>query len=93
MANAYASKLKKEAPNMNSSKTLNEGRIESLDFIVKGMTCSHCKASVESSIKSIDDKIETFVNLSTGRVSIKGLSIDKLKVKEKIESRGFTVEF
>ena len=57
------------------------------------MTCSHCKESVESSIKSIDEKIETFVNLSTGEVSIKGFSLDKLKVKEKIESRGFTVEF
>ena len=57
------------------------------------MTCSHCKESVESSIKSIDEKIETFVNLSTGQVSIKGFSLDKLKVKEKIENRGFTVEF
>ena len=40
--------------------------ILNLDFIVNGMTCSHCKESVESSIKSIDDKIETFVNLATG---------------------------
>ena len=93
MANAYRSKLKKEVPKMNTSETSNEDHIDSLDFIVNGMTCSHCKESVESSIKSIDEKIETFVNLSTGEVSIKGFSLDKLKVKEKIESRGFTVEF
>jgi len=93
MANAYRSKLKKEIPKMNTSETFNEDHIDSLDFIVNGMTCSHCKESVESSIKSIDEKIETFVNLSTGEVSIKGFSLDKLKVKEKIESRGFTVEF
>jgi len=93
MANAYRSKLKKEVPKMNTPKTSNEDHIDSLDFIVKGMTCSHCKESVESSVKSIDEKIETFVNLSTGEVSIKGFSLDKLKVKEKIESRGFTVEF
>ena len=93
MANAYRSKLKKEVPKMNTSELSNEDHIDSLDFIVNGMTCSHCKESVESSIKSIDEKIETFVNLSTGEVSIKGFSIDKIKVKEKIESRGFTVEF
>jgi len=93
MANAYRSKLKKEIPKMNTSETSNEDHTDSLDFIVNGMTCSHCKESVESSIKSIDEKIETFVNLSTGEVSIKGFSLDKLKVKEKIESRGFTVEF
>ena len=93
MANAYRSKLKKEVPKMNTSETSNENHMDSLDFIVNGMTCSHCKESVESSIKSIDEKIETFVNLSTGEVSIKGFSLDKLKVKEKIESRGFTVDF
>ena len=78
---------------MNTPETSNEDHIVSLDFIVNGMTCSHCKESVESSIKSIDSNIETFVDLSNGQVSIKGLSLDKLKVKEKIESRGFTVEF
>ena len=46
------SKLKKEVPNMNTSEIPNEDHIESLDFIVNGMTCSHCKESVESSIKS-----------------------------------------
>ncbi len=93
MATAYRSKLKEEVPKMNTSGTSNEDHIDSLDFIVNGMTCSHCKESVESSIKSIDEKIETFVNLSTGEVSIKGFSLDKIKVKEKIESRGFTVKF
>ena len=93
MANAYISKIKKEVPNMNTSEIPNEDHIESLDFIVNGMTCSHCKESVESSIRSIDDKIETVVNLATGQVSIKGLNLDKPKLKEKIENRGFTVEF
>ena len=52
MANAYISKLKKEVPNMNTSEIPNEDHIESLDFIVNGMTCSHCKESVESAISS-----------------------------------------
>ena len=56
------------------------------------MTCSHCKESVESSIKSIDSNAETSIDLLSGKVKIKGLNLDELAIKEKIEGRGFTVE-
>ena len=56
------------------------------------MTCSHCKESVESSIKSIYSNAETSIDLSSGKVQIKGINLDELTIKEKIEGRGFTVE-
>ena len=56
------------------------------------MTCSHCKESVESSIKSIHQNAETSIDLSSGKVKIKGINLDELAIKEKIEGRGFKVE-
>ena len=59
---------------------------------IRDRTCSHCKESVESSIKSIVSNAETSIDLSSGKVQIKGINLDELAIKEKIESRGFTVE-
>ncbi len=92
MANAYYSKLRKNISDIEISGGYNSNHAESLDLVVKGMTCSHCKESVESSIKSIDSNAETSIDLSSGKVKIKGLNLDELAIKEKIEGRGFTVE-
>jgi copper chaperone CopZ len=47
---------------------------------------------VESSIKSINSNVETSIDLASGKVQIRGLNLDELAIKEKIEGRGFTVE-
>ncbi len=65
---------------------------DSIDLIVNGMTCSHCKESVESSIKSINENAETLIDLASGKVLIRGLGLDEFAIREKIEARGFTVE-
>ena len=92
MAIAYYSKLRKDNSNVEISESHNSNSTESLDLIVNGMTCSHCKESVNSSIKSICPNAETSIDLSSGKVQIKGLNLDEFAIKEKIESRGFTVE-
>ena len=92
MANAYYSKLRKNNSNIEISESYNSNHTESLDLVVNGMTCSHCKESVESSIKSIHSNAETSIDLSSGKVQIKGINLDELAIKEKIEGRGFTVE-
>ena len=58
MANAYYSKLRKNNSNIEISESYNSNYTESLDLVVNGMTCSHCKESVESSIKSIHQNAE-----------------------------------
>ena len=92
MANAYYSKIRKNNSNIEILESQNSNHTESLDLVVSGMTCSHCKESVESSIKSINSNVETSIDLSSGKVHIKGINLDELAIKEKIEGRGFTVE-
>ena len=92
MANAYYSKIRKNNSNIEILESQNSNRTESLDLVVNGMTCSHCKESVESSIKSIHSNAKTSIDLSSGKVHIKGINLDELAIKEKIEGRGFTVE-
>ena len=92
MANAYFSKLRKNNSKIEISESYNNNHTESLILVVNGMTCSHCKESVESSIKSIHSNAETSIDLSSGKVQIKGSNLDELAIKEKIKGRGFTVE-
>ena len=63
---------------------------QNLSFTVNGMTCSHCKESVESAIFSFDSVSDTTIDLSTGSVVISGMDLDEKAIKEKIVNRGFT---
>ena len=92
MANAYYSKQRKNIPNTETSKKSEQNFADSLDLIVNGMTCNHCKESVESSIKSIYENAETTIDLASGKVLIRGLGLDEVAIRKKIEGRGFTVE-
>lgn len=58
---------------------------------VGGMTCNHCKANVENSVKSSEGVEEATVDLSSGTVLIKGTSFDLEKIKTGIESIGYTI--
>ncbi len=60
-------------------------------FNVQGMTCSHCKESVESAATSCEGVIETLVDLQTGNVKIIGTDYKESDIKEKIINRGFTI--
>lgn len=56
---------------------------------VGGMTCNHCKASVENNLKSLPFIEEVEVDLSSGEVSIKGENIDYKAVENKVSSLGY----
>jgi hypothetical protein len=58
---------------------------------VGGMTCNHCKANVENSVKSSEGVEEATVDLSSGTVVIKGSSFDLEKIKSGIESIGYKI--
>ena len=92
MANAYYSKRMKNIPNIETPKNSGKNYADSLDLIVSGMTCSHCKESVKSSIKSIHSDAKTSIDLASGKVLIRGLNLDEVTIREKIKGRGFTVE-
>jgi uncharacterized membrane protein YraQ (UPF0718 family)/copper chaperone CopZ len=58
---------------------------------VGGMTCNHCKANVENSIKSSSGVEDATVDLTSGKVIIKGNSFDLDNIKKGIESIGYKI--
>jgi Heavy-metal-associated domain. len=55
------------------------------------MTCNHCKANVENSVKSFEGVDEAIVDLLSGKVIIKGKTFDLEKIKSGIESIGYKI--
>lgn len=60
---------------------------------VQGMSCGHCKMSVEGALKNLDGVSEAEVNLESGKVDV---TFDESKVtvdalKEAIEEQGYDV--
>ncbi|MBS4220004.1 copper chaperone CopZ [Bacillus sp. FJAT-49711] len=60
---------------------------------VQGMSCGHCKKSVEGALKKLDGVSKAEVNLEAGKVDI---TFDESKVnveamKEAIEDQGYDV--
>lgn len=77
-------RLQSEAPSGFSTsniKTLQVG----------GMTCNHCKANVENSIKSSEGVEDATVDLLSGKVIIKGNAINLEQIKSGIESIGYKI--
>lgn len=63
-------------------------------FNVQGMTCGHCKMSVEGALKKLDGVSVAEVNLDAGKVDV---TFDESKVnvdamKEAIEEQGYDVK-
>ncbi len=61
---------------------------------VQGMTCGHCKMSVENALKDLEGVQTAEVNLDAGNVAV---TYDEAKVnqdamKEAIEDQGYDVE-
>ncbi|WP_255639784.1 copper chaperone CopZ [Aquibacillus saliphilus] len=60
---------------------------------VKGMTCGHCKQSVEGALQGLDGVTSAEVDLGTGKVTV---SYDDNKVtvaamQEAVEDQGYDV--
>jgi len=62
---------------------------KNLKIGVGGMTCNHCKASVERNLKSIEGIESVNANPDTGDVIIQGTAFDLEKIKFVIEDIGY----
>ena len=61
-------------------------------LIVNGMSCNHCKMSVEKALKKIDNVEDVEVNLETKEVIISSnKEIDNKVIEETIKEAGFEV--
>ena len=91
LINAYISRLKENERGNHSNDGLMNESFSQKQIIVDGMTCGHCKESVESVLNAFDSVKKASVDLISGKVLIEGVDIEIDKIKEKIISRGFTV--
>ena len=91
LLNAYLSKFKVSGAKSINKQIVMDNSEESIEIFVGGMTCNHCKDSVESAIQGFKGVNNISVDLTSGHVIVSGYKLNKLKIKKKIEGRGFTV--
>ena len=58
-------------------------------FLVEGMTCKHCKARIENSIKGIPGVEEVEADNLKGQVSVTGSQINEETIKSAVENAGY----
>ena len=86
--NGYIQKYRKTEP--EEVITQNKIDMKFQTITVEGMTCNHCKMNVENNLKKLDFLEDAQVNLAEKSVTLKGENIDLNKVKETVESLGYT---
>ncbi|TLX72643.1 heavy metal-associated domain-containing protein [Labilibacter sediminis] len=65
------------------------GILKTEAFKVEGMTCSHCKASVETNLKKLDGINTVNANPALNKVEVSGSEINQIKIEEVINSLGY----
>jgi copper chaperone CopZ len=58
-------------------------------FKVEGMSCKNCKAHIERDIAALDGIDSVVAELETGEVTVSGIYIDVMKVKNAVEQAGY----
>ena len=91
LINSYVYKLKGERSKTAESEDAFDGSKDRLSIMVDGMTCSHCKESVETAVYSCSGVESTSVDLATGQVIIIGTGFDEGAIKDKIKRKGFSL--
>ena len=92
LLNAYTHKLKGGIPKPDGNENIIDGSQDRLSIRVDGMTCSHCRESVESAVYSCSGVESTSVDLLKGLVFVIGSDLDESAIKDKIKSRGFSLK-
>jgi len=90
--NSYVYKLKGEITEIGVSENEFDESKDRLSIGVDGMTCSHCKESVESAVYSCGGVENASVNLLTGEVIVLGSGLNEGAIRDKIKSKGFSLD-
>ncbi len=61
-------------------------------YVVKGMSCNHCRTNTEKIIRKVKGVESVSVDLQSGLATVVGDNIDDAAVREAVESIGFTLE-
>ena len=65
--------------------------IQTREYTVEGMTCSHCVASVREEVSDIPNVVDVNVDLESGRLVVAGDDIDDAMVRAAVEEAGYDV--
>lgn len=84
--NGYIRKYRIAKPQINHKSNTNTMNYKTIK--VEGMTCNHCKASVESNLEMLDFVKHATVNLANKTVSLEG-DLKMEEVKNTINSLGY----
>ncbi len=60
-------------------------------YIVQGMTCEHCRASVTEEVSEVPGVASVDVDLATGRVTVTGEEVDEAAVRAAVDEAGYEV--
>jgi copper chaperone CopZ len=65
--------------------------IETRDYTVAGMTCSHCVLSVREEVSDLAAVDAVDVDLASGRLAVTGAGIDDAAVRAAVSEAGYEV--
>lgn len=60
-------------------------------YLVEGMTCQHCVASVTEEVAEVAGVERVDVDLASGRVDVHGAGVDDAAVRAAVAEAGYTV--
>ncbi len=58
-------------------------------YVVDGMTCGHCKASVTEEVSAIEGVASVDVDLTTKRVTVRGEDLEDGAIRRAIADAGY----
>ncbi len=62
------------------------------NYLVEGMTCAHCKASVEEEVSEVNGVFAVEADVEQGRVAVSGENFTDDAVIEAIIGAGYSVK-
>ena len=65
--------------------------IETRDYTVQGMTCTHCVMSVREEVSEVAGVRAVEVDLTSGRLSVTGENLDDQAISAAVEEAGYEV--
>ena len=80
---------KKTANNSEITSFQINPAMKNMKIIVKGMTCSHCEATIENGIRSLEGIESAKADQVSERVDLTGEHIDLDRIREKVEGLGY----
>jgi len=60
-------------------------------YLVTGMTCGHCVASVREEVAEIPGVVDVDVDLATGRLTVHGADVPTEAVRAAVAEAGYEV--